>query len=182
MRTSIYITEDRSSKHRKQHYHRITESERYVYWTRDVWLTLLTPNPSLQLSAANSSPSIASHTSLSSWVVGLRCWDGGWSGGQMVRCWDVASRELLQRRFEAFFGVVPPLPFNIRVDNWCLNVNPYVSVMVSQLEHRGGAIVSARSLLLTIGFWSVLGLWRFDWKSGRCVYVCVKRRNNKEPV
>ena len=70
----------------------------------------------------------------------------------MVRCWDVASRELLQRRFEAFFGVVPPLPFNIRVDNWCLNVNPYVSVMVSQLEHRGGEIVSTRSLLLTIGF------------------------------
>ena len=44
----------------------------------------------------------------------------------MFRCWYVASRELLLGRFEAFFGVVPHLPFHVRVGNWCLNVNPHV--------------------------------------------------------
>ena len=61
----------------------------------------------------------------------LRWWcDDGESVGDMVRSWYVASRELLLRRFEAFFGVVPQLPFNVRVDNLCLNVNPHVSVEV----------------------------------------------------
>ena len=70
----------------------------------------------------------------------------------MVGCWYIARRELLRRRFEAFFGVVPHLPFKVRVDNWCMNVNPHGSVEVGQLEHRGCEIVSTRSLLLTMEF------------------------------
>ena len=54
---------------------------------------------------------------------------GGGRGGEMVRSWDGASRELLLRRFAAFFDVVPHLPFHVRVDNWCLNVNPHVRMV-----------------------------------------------------
>ena len=89
----------------------------------------MTAKSSLQLSPANSRPAIASHMSLSSSVVGLRWGDGGGSGREIFRCWDVARRELLLRRFEAFFGVVPHLPFHVRVDNWCLNVNPHVRLV-----------------------------------------------------
>ena len=47
----------------------------------------------------------------------------------MVKCCYVASRQLLPRRFEAFFRVVPHLPFHVRLDNWFLNVNPHVRVV-----------------------------------------------------
>ena len=57
--------------------------------------------------------------------IAVQSWwgDVGGSGGEMVRCWYVASRELLVRRFDAVFCAVPHLPFNVRVGYCCLIVN-----------------------------------------------------------
>ena len=57
--------------------------------------------------------------------------DGGGSVGEMPLCWDVVSCEIILLRFEAFFGVVPHLPFHVKVDNWLLNLTPHDRVVRS---------------------------------------------------